>query len=292
VRYQSSGAFRRVLEQRLRTHNLQTGVPLVRLRKMIAFDRFLARLLRDQPEGWVVKGGLALQLRLGTRARTTKDMDVLTLLKTEEITQALRKAGSIDLGDWFAFEVADPTQDLTIEHGGIRHTIQTSLDGRPFEQFHIDVGVGDPLVDTVEFLNTPPLLNFADLSSTRVPCYPITQQIAEKFHAYTRPHKSGESSRVKDYVDILLMAGLGAISGAHLLQAIQATFTAMATHGVPRSVPPPPPNWETELRRMSKEVGINLSSLEQSYEFIQSFLNPILRGEYPEKWDPTGKTWY
>lgn len=71
--YESGASFRRALEDRLRVISLQTGVPLVRLRKMVIFDRFLARLPQDQPDAWVVKGGLALQLRLPNRARTTKD---------------------------------------------------------------------------------------------------------------------------------------------------------------------------------------------------------------------------
>ena len=48
--YGSSASFRRALEDRLRAQSLQTGAPLVRLRKMVAFDRFLARLLQDQPD--------------------------------------------------------------------------------------------------------------------------------------------------------------------------------------------------------------------------------------------------
>ena len=39
-------------------------MPLVRLRKLVAFDRFLARLALAQPDAWILKGGLALQLRL------------------------------------------------------------------------------------------------------------------------------------------------------------------------------------------------------------------------------------
>ena len=77
MKYTTGGAFRRALEERLRNKSLQSGVPLVRLRKMVAFDRFLARLLIHQPNLWVVKGGYALQLRLGNRARTTKDIDML-----------------------------------------------------------------------------------------------------------------------------------------------------------------------------------------------------------------------
>ena len=217
MKYMSSGAFRRALEERLRTQNLQSGVPLVRLRKMVAFDRFLARLLLIQPGVWVVKGGFALQLRLGDRARTTKDIDILALSQPVEITRQLREAGSCDLDDWFAFEVSEPTQNAATDQGGLRHPIHALLDGRTFEHFHIDIGIGDPMVEAVEYLNTPALLEFAELAPTRVPCFPITQQIAEKLHAYTRPRKSGESSRVKDFVDMLLLSEMGTISGKSVM---------------------------------------------------------------------------
>lgn len=57
MRYISGAAFRRALEDRLRMRSLQSGTPLVRIRKMIAFDRFLARLLDDQPENGSSKVG-------------------------------------------------------------------------------------------------------------------------------------------------------------------------------------------------------------------------------------------
>jgi hypothetical protein len=60
MKYQNGAAFRRALEDRLRAQSLQSGVALVRLRKMVAFDRFLARLLLAQPDTWVLKGGQAI----------------------------------------------------------------------------------------------------------------------------------------------------------------------------------------------------------------------------------------
>ena len=75
MKYQSGAAFRRALEDRLLTNSKGSGVPLIRLRKMVAFDRYLARLKQSYPNQWYLKGGYALQLRLGSRARTTVDVD-------------------------------------------------------------------------------------------------------------------------------------------------------------------------------------------------------------------------
>ena len=71
MKYKTAGAFRHALEERLRNQSLETDQTLTRLRKLVAFDRFLARLAKKEPGAWIVKGGFALQLRLGNRARTT-----------------------------------------------------------------------------------------------------------------------------------------------------------------------------------------------------------------------------
>lgn len=289
--YQSGSAFRRALEQRLNAKAISSGIPLVRLRKTVAFDRFLARLVSAQPELWALKGGLALQLRLGGRSRTTKDIDLLSFSIEDQVISLLREAAARDLGDWFRFEVAAPVQPAQPGQNGLRYSIQTLLDGRTFESFHVDVGVGDAVVEPLEFLAVTDLLDFADLSPTLFPCYPITQQIAEKFHAYTKPRKSGESSRVKDLVDILLLAELQPISGIKLQQAIQSTFSTEATHSTPANVPPPPAGWASEYRRLASDLSLTPADLEQAFQLLRTFLDPVLSGELPIEWDPKRKVW-
>lgn len=232
--YGSGAAFRRALEDRLRAQSLQTGAPLVRLRKLVVFDRFLARLTHDQPNAWVVKGGFALQLRLGDRARTTKDIDVLLVAPTDDLHQSIVRAALRDVGDWFQFEVERPEDGLgALEGGGVRLQVRGLLDGRRFETFHVDIGQGETLLEPVDMLRTPALLAFAGIPQTEIRCYPLAQQVAEKVHAYTRPHSSGQSSRVKDLVDILLIADLGPVDARTLRQAPQATFAGRGTHPLP-----------------------------------------------------------
>lgn len=75
MRYASANAFRTALETRLCTQAQETGLPLVRLRKAVVFDWILARLLIAAEGRWILKGGLALDYRFGSRTRTTKDDD-------------------------------------------------------------------------------------------------------------------------------------------------------------------------------------------------------------------------
>ena len=71
----------------------------------MAFERFIARLQTIQPDTWILKGGLAMQLRLGIQSRTTKVIDLLNKELSASICDSLVEAASLDIGDWFTFEV-------------------------------------------------------------------------------------------------------------------------------------------------------------------------------------------
>ena len=79
--YATAGAFRRALEERLKRASLTDQIEPNRLRRQVSFDRLLARLFREEPAPWVLKGGYALELRFKA-ARSTVDID-LTVQRVE-----------------------------------------------------------------------------------------------------------------------------------------------------------------------------------------------------------------
>lgn len=74
--YQTARAFRAALEERLKRAARNQHTDLMRLRRQVAFDRLLARLFATPDVPWVLKGGYTFELRLGGRARATKDLDL------------------------------------------------------------------------------------------------------------------------------------------------------------------------------------------------------------------------
>lgn len=58
--YNSGAALRTALEERLKRISHEEAVDLQRLRRQVAFDRFLARLFRHGQTDWVLKGGYAV----------------------------------------------------------------------------------------------------------------------------------------------------------------------------------------------------------------------------------------
>ena len=291
TQYQNGAAFRRALEDRLRLSNQETGIPLSRLRKMVAFDRFIVRLIQFQPNRWILKGGFAIQLRLMNKARTTKDIDLLILDREKEILPSLRGAGSLNLGDWFWFDIEQNEDQVFDELGSPRFHVRSMLDSRTFEEFHLDIGVGDPILDPIEYLAGPSLLDFAGIQSMHIPCYPIAQQIAEKLHAYTRPHVSGSSSRVKDFVDIILLAELEKFEANRLQRAIQTTFDVRQTHDLPKEIPIPPSDWAKPYRKLVEEMSLIPLSLDEATLKIKQFLDPLLAGDNIQYWEPFYWSW-
>ena len=290
MKYKTGAAFRRALEDRLLANSIKNRVPLVRLRKMIAFDRFLARLQKSYPNQWYLKGGYALQLRLGNKARTTVDVDILMFSQQNMLYEILIKAAKTDLEDWFTFEMEQPARNPLDEHGGFRANISSYLDGRRYENFHLDINVNDLIMDQFEIISNPDYLSFAEIEPIQFRCYTIAQHFSEKLHAYTRVFNNGISSRVKDIVDMFLIAQMENINSLSFRNACQLTFEHRATHPIPEKLPPPPIEWEKPFKKMAGDVGIEFTQVE-TFQKLELFINPLLKNTDDWIWNPQLWKW-
>lgn len=135
--YKTAGAFRAALETRLQTRAREQGTDLQRLRRQVAFDRFLARMFSQGPKAeypWMLKGGYAMELRMHS-SRTTKDID-LTLHdgtrlsknpneRAEQVRAMLQEAATSSFDDYFEFLIGEAKQDLDgAPEGGSRYPVQ------------------------------------------------------------------------------------------------------------------------------------------------------------------------
>ncbi len=294
MRYTSAPAFRSALEVRLLAHSRETGLSLARLRKEVAFDRLLARLLAVAPGRWVLKGGLALDYRFGDRARTTRDIDLAMAGGEEGATTALLAAQATDLGDFFVFSVERTAKlDELQEGAAVRYRARAALGGRLFEEFVVDVGFDLPPEAGIEVLRGPDHLGFAEIAPVEAPALVLEIQIAEKLHAYTRGYGQAgvQSTRVKDLVDLALIAASRSIDAEDLRSAIGRTFAARGLHGIPEALPEPPADWRVPFRRMASEVGVD-EDLDAGHHVASLLIDPVLNGAAATGvWDPATKRW-
>lgn len=146
-------------------------------------------------------------------------------------------------------------------YGGSRYPVEAIMDGRTFVKFHLDVGVGDVVMDPPERARMRDWLGFAGIAPPAVPMIQREQQLAEKLHAYTLP-RTAPNSRVRDLVDMVLLIQSGTLEPGRVVEALHATFSRRATHSVPEALIPPPEEWNSPFARLAAECSLELSASE------------------------------
>lgn len=261
-KYATGLALRTALEERLKRVAREEEVDLQRLRRQVAFDRFLARLFPSAGAEWILKGGYAMELRFQT-ARATRDLDftVRTALSSsgDGLVKQLQDAGAKDVGDFFHYRIGDAMMDLDgAPYGGARYPVESIMGGRTFVKFHLDVGIGDVVLDPPEQARMRDWFGFAGIAPPDVPMIQREQQFAEKLHAYTLPRIT-PNSRVRDLVDMVLLIQSGTLESGRVVQALHATFGRRATHSIPEALTPPPDEWSAPFARLAAECFLELS---------------------------------
>ncbi len=294
MRYASAPRFRQALESRLGAVSRAGGPSLVRLRKEVVFDRLLARLVAVAPDRWILKGALALDYRFGDRARTTRDVDLAVAGDEASATADLLAAQAADLGDFFAFAIERTgALDRLVDGAAVRYHVVAELAGRTFDEFVLDVGFDPPAGVEPDRLRGPALLAFAGIEPVLVPALPLEFGVAEKVHAYTRAYgdRTVASTRVKDLVDLALIAGEAALDGRRLRAALQVTFDRRATHALPARLPRPPADWRVPYGRMCRDIGLD-PDLDAGHATAARLLDHVFAGDVTSAtWDPSTKNW-
>jgi hypothetical protein len=269
------------LEERLRRASLTDQIDPNRLRRQVSFDRLLARLFREDPAPWVLKGGYALELRFKA-ARSTVDIDLTVQQvaasagddENQVVRQMLQSAAAVAVGDWFEFTIGPPVMDLTAApYGGARYPVEARMDERIFARFHLDAGVGDVVMRPLETIVCRDWLGFAGIESSRVLMIAREQQFAEKIHAYTLP-RNAANSRVKDLVDLALLIGSGGLDKQRILEALRLTFERRGTHDL-ASLLPPPADWQIPFQALAEECGLH-TDVAAVFAGVQGFLEEVL----------------
>lgn len=292
--YPSPESFKQALEQRLRT-SAKTGADFARKRQLLVFDRFLARVVAVLGDTTMVKGGLALELRL-ERARTTKDVDLRMVGSPDDILAKLQEAARRDLADFMTFEVGPDEQHPEIQnegmqYDGLRFHAECKLAGKLYGQpFGVDVAFGDPILGEPEVVVAEDVLAFAGIAPPPLRLYPIETHIAEKLHAYTMPRRR-PNSRVKDLPDIALLATAHAVDARRLRAALAQTFTFRKTHPLPAVLPDPLSAWATPYAAMAREDQLVWPTLDDVTSAAKAFLDPVLAGDLDATWDPDTWAW-
>lgn len=273
--YETAQALRMALEQRLLTHSQQTGVALDRLRRRVVFERVVARLHSAEPGRWVLKGGMALELRLGNRARLTKDLDLGLrdeVAEGEALHERLVELLAVELdGDRFAFS-AGPVQRLLEDGGGHvtwRTKVAAQLAGRPFGGLQLDVSPRAHELAQTEFVALPNSLAFAGAASREVEIIDVHRHGAEKIHGMLRVVAGRENTRVRDLVDLVILTEDGLLDATRLAVTVREVWAERDRVSPPSFLPPFPQSWPARYERLASEHGLQTTSFSAATALLE-----------------------
>jgi Nucleotidyl transferase AbiEii toxin, Type IV TA system len=257
------------------------------------FQQLLARLTAVAPGRWILKGGLALEFRLGGIARSTRDMDLVRPDNIGAAAADFLAAQEVSLGEFFTFSIerTEALDEMTTGTAA-RYRVIARFAGRVFERVVVDVGFGGVGLDAADSITAPDLLGFAGIEPVTVPALSLELHVAEKVHVYTRRYETGASSRVKDLVDLLLICSHTPFTAAALRRALDRTFDVRGSHGLPGALPPPPSDWSPSYRKLAQGVEIS-EDIASGYQIASGFLHPVLDGQISDdaRWEPESRAW-
>lgn len=281
--YESPAALRQALETRLGSRSRESGIDLERLRRRAAFERLLVRLELGAPGRWIVKGGMALELRLGDRARSTRDLD-LALRDVQGGGAAVRELlidclSVVREEDGFEFLVGKAATITLDEAGrpGWRYPVESRMAGRTFANVRLDVVARDVEISKTQRVELPGVLDFAGLGRHEVEVVDPTQHFAEKAHAFTRTYGDRPNTRVRDLPDMVLLIDDGLEPTPELFSIVARLFEARAESVMPVDLPDAPSFWRENYPAIATELDVSAKTLDEAMTLVRDFWAALLR---------------
>jgi hypothetical protein len=242
---------------------------------------------------FTIKGGVALELRLRTIARATKDLDLIFNAPTGELVDALETALELPY-EGFAFRRKGEPNPMP--NRAVRVEIALEYAGKPWGTVQVDIARSEAGGTAVEMVDAISLAPFGLRGPESLPCLALPDHVAQKIHAMTLPPPDGRrNDRFQDLVDLLLLQDLVADFRA-LRAACEKVFASRATHPWPPSFDPPD-HWERPFNRMASEVGLPITDVYEAAIQARSFIHGLdasaplyAQVELPER--ITATTWY
>ncbi|WP_211304650.1 nucleotidyl transferase AbiEii/AbiGii toxin family protein [Umezawaea tangerina] len=221
------------------------------------FERVIARFQTAEPGQWVLKGGMALEVRLHDNARLTKDVDLGlrdAVDSASDLHERLVEILTIDLDhDYFVLTVGAPER-LRDDSGGYptwRAKVGARLADKPFGRVQLDVSPRAHELHATDRLAIPNSLAFAGVPAVEVEAVDIHRHAAEKFHGMLRDFGERENSRVRDLVDLVILLEHGLVVPERTATAVRTVWLERDSTEPPDELPPLPESWPDRYRRLA-----------------------------------------
>jgi len=199
-----------------------------------------------------------------------------------ELQDALEAALDHDLDDGFSFAIRlpRPVRAEEAEPSTWRAVLDVRFGGAEFGVTTIDIVPRRDAEDgDVELLRIDPALVGEPFT---VRAIDLHRHLAEKFHAFSRLYAYDRpSSRVKDLVDIVLIAHSGLVSPVKLDLALRDVFAERGSE-LPSSLPEPPREWVRSYALLADEAGADATDIDSARLIAAELFRSALAQKGPQ----------
>jgi len=249
-----------------------TGTAPARVRRWLLVMVLLGALdrVREADPVFLLKGGVAMEMRLRGRARATKDVDLVFFGDPQ------------DLGDDLDLALTDPYSEFSFQRqeidaagGGRFQRLEVKLlyRGRSWSTLRLEVAAPDSQAVDSEPVPAIPIDEFGIDGPDAVPCLSLRYQIAQKLHAVTERFPDRDNERFRDLIDLIICRDL-VEETISVKEACLDTFASRAGHDWPPGLIVPAA-WAEPYAALATEMDFPIQDVEEAAAQVRELIAEI-----------------
>ena len=265
------------LERLVNAYARDNDIPQARLRHRVSSLALIGALQRVQdPQAgprFLIKGGVAMELRLGMGARATNDFDVVFRGPMSALLESLDEAFTEPYAGFHFRRSGEPT--FIGETSTQRQHIKISFHGRGWQTLTVEVARpegtrgGDPEMVPAAIS----VSQFGLESPGRIAVMTVRYQIAQKLHAVTEQPSDRENARYWDLIDLLLLRDL-VEDLSTVREACTEVFDNRETHPWPPALLVPS-SWGEPYKVEAEKLKFTPADVHEAAAEIRAFIAAI-----------------
>lgn len=260
------------LERLVAHYGKLSAVAPARVRRWLSIMVLLGSLdrARESDPVFLLKGGVAIELRFRTQARATKDVDLVFFGEPEDLGDDLDRALAEPYSG-FSFQ----REEITEGAGGFFKRLDVKLfyGGRSWGTLRLEVAAPDSKATDSEFVPAIPIDEFGIDGPESIPCLSLRYQIAQKLHAVTERFSDGENERFRDLIDLIICRDLIEDLG-EVKEACVDTFAVRDKHSWPPDLFVPG-IWSEPYTALAEEMNFPISDVEEAAVQVRELVAAI-----------------
>jgi hypothetical protein len=226
--------------------------------------------VRESDPVFLLKGGVAIELRLRSQARATKDVDLVFFGDPENLGRDLDRA------------LAEPYSEFSFQReeiaaggdGGFqRLDVKLLFRSRSWGTLRLEVAAPDSQATDNESVPAIPIDEFGIDGPEAISCLSLRYQIAQKIHAVTERFSDRDNERFRDLIDLVICRDLIEEMG-QVKEACLDTFDARAKHSWPPELVVPDV-WAEPYAALAEEMTFPVADVEDAATQVRELIAVI-----------------